>query len=107
MVASWQVFGRAFQCPCKRRQSDNLSRVSRPAQIDPIERKVVLLLREERLRQGISATQLAAQIGVSRTTITHLESDDSRPTLWVLLKVSDGLGVSFSEFLRKAANGTA
>lgn len=30
---------------------------------------------------------------VARTTITHLESDLARPTLWVLLKIADGLGV--------------
>jgi DNA-binding XRE family transcriptional regulator len=76
--------------------------VSRPAQIDPIERKVVLILRDERRRQGISATQLAAQIGVSRTTITHLESDDARPTFWVLLKMAEGLGLSFADCVRKA-----
>ena len=81
---------------------NNLRGVSRPAQLDPIERTVVLLLREERLRQGVSATRLAAQIGVSRTTITHLESDDARPTLWVLLKVAGGLGVELDECLRRA-----
>lgn len=85
-----------------RRGTVNLSRVSRPAQSNPIERSVVLLLREERLRQGISATQLAAKIGVSRTTITHLENDDARPTLWVLLKVAGGLGVELDDYLRRA-----
>jgi len=76
--------------------------MSRPAQLDPVERAVVLLLKEERLRQGLSATRLAAQIGVSRTTVTHLETDDARPTLWVLLKVAAGLGVELNDLLRRA-----
>lgn len=59
----------------------------------------MLRLREARLRQAISATELAAKISVSRTTITHMESDDSRPTLWVLLRVADGLGVDLSKCL--------
>lgn len=75
--------------------------MARPSQIDPRERKIVLSLKSERLRQGISATQLAASIGISRTTITNLESDDARPTLWVLLKISDGLGVDLAKLLAK------
>ncbi len=62
----------------------------------------MLLLREERLRQGVSANQLAAKIGINRATITHMEADTGRPTLWVLLKISRGLGVSLAEFLARA-----
>jgi transcriptional regulator with XRE-family HTH domain len=76
--------------------------VSRPAQIDPVERKVVLLLKKERLRRGVSATQLAAGLGISRTTVTHIENDDARPTLWVLIKIAEGLGVTFSELMAEA-----
>ncbi|MBB5038640.1 DNA-binding XRE family transcriptional regulator [Prosthecobacter dejongeii] len=47
------------------------------------------------MRKGISANKLAAQVGLARTTITHLESDDACPTYWVLLKIADGLGVDF------------
>ena len=35
---------------------------------------------------------------------TIAETDDARPTLWVLLKVADGLGVSLSEYLKKSGN---
>jgi DNA-binding XRE family transcriptional regulator len=62
----------------------------------------VLLLRDERLRQEVSATALAAAIKVSRTTITHIGNDKSRPTLWVLLKIAEGLGVSLAEYLDQA-----
>lgn len=73
-----------------------------PSQLDPIERRVVLLLREERIRQGISANQLAAAIGVDRTTITHLEADTGRPTLWVLLKFANGLGLRLGDVINQA-----
>ena len=77
--------------------------MSHGSQIDPIERRLVLLLKDERLKQKISATQLAAKIGVSRTTITHVENDDSRPTLWVLLTIAKGLGLNLHDCLRLAA----
>ena len=74
----------------------------RPSQIDPLERQIVLVLRDARVKQRVSATQLAASVGLSRSTVTHLENDDARPTLWVLLKLCDGLGMEFSACLRQA-----
>ncbi|MHB1080338.1 MAG: helix-turn-helix domain-containing protein [Prosthecobacter sp.] len=76
--------------------------MSQSSQLDPTERRLVLLLRDERLRQQISATALAASIKVSRTTITHIENDESRPTLWVLLKIAEGLGINLAEYLEQA-----
>jgi len=73
--------------------------MARPSQIDPRERNAVLKLKEVRLKQGISANQLAAKVGISRTTITNLEADDARPTLWVLLKLCDGLNVDLAKVL--------
>ena len=73
-----------------------------PSQSDPFERQLVLVLRELRLKKGLSATQLAANVGVSRATITHLEADHTRPTLWVLLSVCRGLGVELSTCLHQA-----
>lgn len=89
-----------FQSQCGSRQVGNGGHV--PAQISHIERKLVLLLKEERERQGISANQLAARIKVDRSTITRLEADLARPTLWVLLLIAKGLGVRLSEILSKA-----
>lgn len=70
--------------------------MSNASQIDPAERALVLILKRERLAQNISATQLALKIGVSRTTITHLEADTARPTFWVLRKIAGGLGLDFA-----------
>lgn len=70
-----------------------------PSQIDPRERSIILALKKERERQGISAAELARKIGVGRNTIPNLERDEARPTLWVVLKMCDGLNVSLRDLL--------
>jgi len=76
--------------------------MARPSQLDPRERKIVLMLKEERKKQRISANQLSKNVRISRTTITNLDTDDARPTLWVLLKMADGLNVSLAKLLKEA-----
>lgn len=76
--------------------------MARPSQLDPRERKIVLMLKEERIRQQISANQLSKNVRISRTTVTNLDADDARPTLWVLLKMADGLNVSLAKLLKEA-----
>ena len=71
-----------------------------PSQLDPRERKLVLALRDERIRQGISAAELARRIKVGRNTIPNLERDEARPTLWVLLKIADGLGLTPQQWIK-------
>ena len=72
-----------------------------PSQHDPNERSIVLRLKEIRTEKGISANALAAKIKVDRSTITHMEADRTRPTLWLLLKIADGLDVKLSDVLEK------
>lgn len=72
-----------------------------PSQHDPNERAIVLRLKEIRTEKGISANALAAKIKVDRSTITHMEADRTRPTLWLLLKIADGLDVKLSEVLEE------
>lgn len=70
-----------------------------PSQIDPRERSIILALKKEREKQGISAAELARKIGVGRNTIPNLERDEARPTLWVVLKMCDGLKISPKDLL--------
>ncbi|MCF7786385.1 MAG: helix-turn-helix domain-containing protein [Prosthecobacter sp.] len=72
-----------------------------PSQQDPNERAIVLRLKEIRTEKGISANVLAAKIKVDRSTITHMEADRTRPTLWLLLKIADGLDVKLSDVLEE------
>lgn len=72
------------------------------SQIDPLERRIVLLLKEQRLKQGVSATRLAEQIGVSRASITHIEADRTRPGFWMINRIAEGLGLDLADLIRKA-----
>ena len=69
------------------------------SQIDPRERAIVLALKNERERQGISAAALARKIRIGRNTITNLDRNEARPTLWVILSICDGLNVSLKDYL--------
>lgn len=70
-----------------------------PSQIDPRERSIILALKKEREKQGVSAAELARKIGIGRNTIPNLERNEARPTLWVVLKLCDGLNVSLKKLL--------
>ena len=71
-------------------------------QADPIERAVVLLLKAERERQGVSTTVLAKRAGINRSTVTHVETGRSRPGFWLVLSLAKGLGVSLAELIVQA-----
>ena len=75
-----------------------------PAQLDPVERQTVLILKQERERQGISATALATEVGINHSTLTHLERDIARPILWVLLESAGGLRLDLADVLTKASD---
>lgn len=72
------------------------------SQTDALERKIVLALKEERLKQELSAAQLAAKIGVSRAAITHIEADRCRPSLWIIIKMAEGLELNFADCVAEA-----
>lgn len=67
-------------------------------QCDPRERNLVLWLKSQRVKQGLSAAKLATKAGLSRACITHIEANRCRPTLATLLKMSDGLGLNQKEW---------
>ena len=82
-----------------RRQRATVKKMEPPSQLDPQERAIVLRLKDLRTEKGVSANALAAKIKVDRSTITHMEADRTRPTLWLLLKIAKGLDVQLSEVL--------
>ncbi|WP_431113385.1 helix-turn-helix transcriptional regulator [Variovorax paradoxus] len=63
-----------------------------------LERQLLLQLGERlkrvRREQGISSTALAEQVGMSRTTLTAIESGDPSPSMGNYLRVMSALGVS-------------
>lgn len=57
-------------------------------------------LKKVREQQMISQRKLAELTGLSPTGIRHIESLDTSPTLYSLLKISCALGVDLSEMIR-------
>jgi len=57
-----------------------------------------LRLKQLRTRQGLSQRQLARNSGVSNATISLIEHDRTDPSMGLLKRVLDVMGVSFAEF---------
>ena len=51
-------------------------------------------LKRTRLSQGLSATAMAQRVGISRTTLSSVESGDPTPTMGTYLRVMSALGVA-------------
>jgi transcriptional regulator with XRE-family HTH domain len=64
-----------------------------------------LRLKTLRTARGLSQRKLAASSGVSNATISLIEHDRTDPSMGVLKRILDSLGVSFAEFFASAALG--
>ncbi len=60
------------------------------------------ILIEKRKKHAISHEKLAAKAGISRTAISHLESGQRQPTLYISIKLAHALDMSFSELVKQA-----
>ncbi|MDB4001080.1 XRE family transcriptional regulator [Oceanospirillaceae bacterium] len=58
-----------------------------------------LRLRKVRQQQGKSLEALAAKVGVNKLTLGNIERGEGNPTLSVIWKIANGLGVPFSSLL--------
>lgn len=66
---------------------------------DKITERVGSSLRALRHARGYSLEEMAALSGVSRATLSQIETNKTNPTIGVLWKISTGLGVPFSALL--------
>lgn len=57
-------------------------------------------LRHARQKKGITLEELAVETGISKSTLSRLESGQRRPSLELLLPVVAALGVPFDEIVR-------
>lgn len=64
-------------------------------------------VRRLRSRQGLSQRQLALLAGVSNATVSLIEAGRTDPSLGMLRRILDALGVSFAEFFssRRGSDG--
>jgi transcriptional regulator with XRE-family HTH domain len=51
-------------------------------------------------QRGFSQQRLAEMAGISRTGLRHIESPETNPTLYSLLKVTKALGIDLADLLR-------
>lgn len=66
--------------------------------------RLKVILREERLRQGIDFRKLETLCGISHGYLALAERSDVQPTMLVFRRWSKGLGVSLEDLVRRADN---
>jgi transcriptional regulator with XRE-family HTH domain len=64
--------------------------------------EVVRLLKEVREKQGLSMNAVAERSGLSQSMVSLVERDLRNPTLDVLLRIGDALGVEIGEIITRA-----
>jgi len=65
--------------------------------------EVLRLLREERIRRGVSMNHLAEKSGVSQSMISLLERGQRNPTLDILIRMAAPLNVDLWKLIKKAS----
>ncbi len=68
-----------------------------------VSREVAQLLQRERMRRGMSMTQVAEQSGLSRQMISYIEQGMRNPTLDTLLRITIALNVDLSKLIKRAS----
>ena len=64
--------------------------------------EVIRLLREERLRRKLSNYAIAQNSGVSESMLSLVERGLRNPTMELLLRIADGIGVDLADVIRQA-----
>jgi transcriptional regulator with XRE-family HTH domain len=67
-------------------------------------KNIIRQLIEQRKKGNISQQRLSEMAGISRTGLRHIESLETNPTLYSLLKLSQALDLPLSTLLRKAGH---
>jgi transcriptional regulator with XRE-family HTH domain len=71
-------------------------------QYEAIRTEIVRLLREERERQGLSKYEISRRSGVSQSMLSLVERGLRNPTMELLLRIADGIGVDLPKIIKKA-----
>lgn len=72
----------------------------RASQNPPFVKAFAAELKARRLGMGLSQESLALDCGVNRTFVAKLELAQNQPSLCVMLRLAEGLGVELPELLR-------
>ena len=68
----------------------------------PIRIRLIQLIVKERVARNLTKYALAQQAGVSPQMIGYLETGERVPSVDVICKITDALGVQLSELVRRA-----
>lgn len=72
------------------------------AHYESIRKEIIRLLREEREQRGLSKYAVAQRSGVSESMVGLVERGLRNPSIELLLRMSDGVGVNLAEVITKA-----
>jgi len=64
--------------------------------------RIVRLLRDERIRKGLSKYAVEQRSGISQQMVGYVERGLRRPSLETALRMADGIGVDLSLIIKKA-----
>jgi transcriptional regulator with XRE-family HTH domain len=81
---------------------DFASGISARASQEASEEQLGSGIRAERLRQGLTLTQLAEQSGLSPSALSQIERGVTDPSISSLRRIASALGVAFFQFLVQA-----
>jgi transcriptional regulator with XRE-family HTH domain len=59
-------------------------------------------LHDERIRQGLSLSEVAARAGIDRTMVMRVEERERTPTIDTLLRIAEALDLNLWKVLREA-----
>jgi transcriptional regulator with XRE-family HTH domain len=60
------------------------------------------ILREERLKRGLSLAAVAAKAGISYQMVGFVEKEERNPTLDTLLRITEALEIDFVKVITRA-----
>ena len=66
---------------------------------------LVKLLKERRLAKGLSHQTVADISGLSRSTISRVESGLRTPTITVCIKIAAAIGADLADLVKRAGKG--
>lgn len=69
--------------------------------MDDLRERISRSLRREREAAGISVSELARRAGVSKATVSQLESGSTGPSVETLWAIADALGLPFAAFVEE------
>ena len=76
------------------------------AKREAIVKNLAALLKEERTRQGLSLSEVAARAGIDRTMVMRVEESERVPTIDTLLRIAAALDVELGALIQRASKAT-